>query len=97
MAQIVGPPLALAGRLDRLDAPLERLGARGAKRHMPHPRYLGGGQLQRVVLVVVPPAQVDRIAAAPTLGHAEDVHKKVKAFLGLRREQLHMSEMGQIE
>ena len=64
------------------DAVLQRFGARRAVGEMAHAGDLRGGQLQRVVLVVVPAAQVDRFAAPAALGHAEDSTKKRRLSSG---------------
>ena len=79
------------------DAALQRLGARGAVGEMAHAGDLGRGELQRVMLVVVPAAQVDRVALPAAFGHAEDVDEEAQALLGLRRQKLDMRQVRQIE
>jgi hypothetical protein len=54
-AVAVGPALARPGRLDRGDAPLERLRAPGAQSEHAHAAGVGGDQLQRPGLVVAQP------------------------------------------
>ncbi len=93
----VGPSLPVAGLLDDANAMLQGGGARGPEREMPHAGGLRGGQLERVVLVVVPPAQVDGVAAPATLGHAHDIDEETEALLGQWRQQLEVGEMGQVE
>ncbi len=98
MAEVaVGPSPAAARLLDDGDPVLQRLGARGTVGEVAHAGDLCRGQLQRVVLVVVPAAQVDRLAAPPALGHAEDVDEKAQALLGLGCEKLDVSQVCKIE
>jgi len=52
--------------------------------------------LKRVVFVIVPGAQVHRVAAAAALGHAEDVDEKPEAVVRLRRQQLDMREVREV-
>ena len=93
----VGPSLSGAAALDDRDAMRERLGARRAKREVPHAGDLRGRQLQRVVLVVVPAAQVHRVAATGALGHPHDVDEEVEALVGLGCQQLEVGKMREIE
>ncbi|MGH3218301.1 MAG: hypothetical protein ACRDPY_06155 [Streptosporangiaceae bacterium] len=51
------------------------------------------GELDRVVLVVVPRAQVDGVALAAVLGQAEDVHEESQARLGLSSQQLDVPDV----
>jgi hypothetical protein len=98
VAQIaLGPPLAVTGPLDDADAVLQGLGARcpvGEVAHASDPRL---GQLQRVALVIVPPAQIDRLAAPPALGHADDVEEEAQGGFGLRGQELHVAQVREIE
>ncbi len=63
-AEIAGllPAVAQAGGLDQRDATLERLRAPGAKAAVPQAGLRSFSQLQRPDLIVVPAAQVDRLA-----------------------------------
>ena len=58
----VDPPRPEPGRLDRGDAPLERLGAPRAQRDVAEPGLRRLRELQAVAQVVAPAAQVDRLA-----------------------------------
>ena len=49
------------------------------------------------MLVIVPAAQVHRIALPRALGHAEEVDEKAQALVGPRRQQLDVPEMRQVE
>src|SRR6185503_17751769 len=60
----VRPSLPEPGLLDDAYTILQRLGARRAKREMAHARHFRRRQLERVVLVVVPAAQIDGVALA---------------------------------
>ena len=90
-------PLAKAGRFDDADAPLQRFGARRAEGEMPHAGGLRRGQLERVVFVVVPAAQIDRVALTAALGHPHDVDEEVQALFGLGRQQFDVGEVREIE
>jgi len=46
--------------------------------------------------VIVPGAQVHRIAAAAALRHAEDVDEKPEAVVRRRRQQLDMREVREV-
>ena len=87
------PALASARRLDRRDAPLERRVARRAPRDRPDARALGGGQLERRALVVAPRAEVDGVAHALDLLHAEDVDEEVDGSRQVRRQELDAAEV----
>jgi hypothetical protein len=73
--------------LGQPDAALQSLGTRCAEREVPHAGRFRRGQLERVVLVVVPAAQVDGLPATAALGHAHHVDEEVQALVRLRREQ----------
>ena len=90
-------PMPKPEPFERGDAALQRLRAARAERHVPHARGLRGRQLQRMALVIVPAAQIDRVALAAALGHAHDVDEEVQALVRLRRQQLDVAEMGEIE
>ena len=51
----------------------------------------------RVVLVVVPAAQIHGVALARRLGHTHDVDEEIEALLRLRRQRFQMAQMGQVE
>jgi len=63
---------------------------------MTHAGHFGRGELENVMFVVVPGAQVHRITAQAALSHAHHLGEKTKALVGLRREQLDMREMGEV-
>ena len=90
----VDPALAEAGRLDRGDAPVERLGAPGAQRDVAEPGLRRLGQLQAVAEVVAPAAEEDRLALARLLLHAEHVDEEAQALVGRRRQQLGVADAG---
>ncbi len=89
----LGPADAEARGLDRLDAPLERLRAPGAEREMPHARLLRRRELQRVVQVIVVGAQINRVALARGLLHADHLDEEPQALVGLRRQHFDMRQM----
>ena len=93
----VGPTDIVARAFQRGDAALERLRAPRAKRHVGHARGFRGGQFQRVVLVIVPTAQINRIALARRFRHAHHVDEKFQAFVRLRRKHFHVREMREVE
>ncbi|MGX1292226.1 hypothetical protein AB7M75_002134 [Bradyrhizobium ottawaense] len=93
----VDPADIEAGALQRGDAALQRLLAARAQRHVLHARGLRRRQLERIALVIVPAAQVNRLALLAADGHAHDVNEEFQALIGLGRQQLHMAEMSQIE
>src|SRR5690606_9673232 len=70
---------------------------RSAIAAMRHAGRVGSSQLQRVELVVVPGAQIDRIALTATFGQSIDVDEEVEALLEPVGQQLDMTEMGDIE
>ncbi len=92
----IGPSAAGSRGIDDRHAVLERLGARRAKGDVAHARHLRRGELERVMFVVVPRAEVHRIAAPSALRHAHDVGEEPKALIRLRREQLDVREMGEV-
>ena len=97
MAEIAfRPPRAEAGGVDDRGAPFERFRARGAKRDVAHAGHFRRGELERVVFVIVPGAQVHRIAAAAALRHAQDVDEKPEAVVRPRRQQLDVREVGEV-
>ncbi len=63
---------------------------------MSQPRFWGIRQLQGMMLIIVPAAQVNRVAFSAVFRHPHHIHKKAQAFLGFRRQQLHMSQMSDI-
>ncbi len=64
---------------------------------MAHAGSFGRRQFERVVLVIVPPAQIDRIALSRGLRHAHHIDEKLQAFVRLRRQEFHVAEMREIE
>src|ERR1700683_1977403 len=64
---------------------------------MPHAGRFAGGQLQGMVLVIVPSAQIDRITFARCFGHPEHIHEKTKAFRRLWGQELQMAKMCQVK
>ena len=93
----IGPADLESGSLQRGDAPLQRLRASRPQRHVLHPGGLRRRQLERIALVIVPAAQIDRLALAAADGHAHHVDKEFQALVRLRRQQFHVAEMGEIE
>ena len=67
-------------RLDRRHPALERGLARGPQPDPADARGFVRGELDRMVLVVIPGAQVDRVALAAGLGQAEHVHEEPQAL-----------------
>jgi hypothetical protein len=68
MAEVaVGPPAPEARGLDDGGAPFQRFRARGPERHVAHAGHARGRELERVVFVVVPGTQIDRVASPTTL------------------------------
>ena len=84
------------GRLDRRHPGLQGGLTGGPQPHPPDARGLVRGELDRMVLVVVPGAQVDRVAFAARLGQAEHLHEEPQALAELGRQQLDISEVGNI-
>ena len=79
------------------DTARERLGAARAECEVPHSRGLRGSQLERVVLVIIPAAQVDRLAATGGFGHPHDVDEEVEALVGLGCEDFQVREVREVE
>ena len=71
-------------------------GLRVRKATWPSARLFRRGQLQRVALVIVIRAKINRIAFASAFGHAHDIDEEAQAFLGLGREQFQMAQVGQV-
>src|SRR6266700_3004981 len=88
------PADAQAGRLDRGHPAVQCLLAGRAQAGAADARGRRRGQLQAVVLVVVPGAQVDRVAAGPVLGEAEHLGEEPQALVRLRGEQFRVGEVG---
>ena len=76
------PADAEPGRLDRGHPRLQGGLAGGPQPHPADARGVVRGQLDRVVLVVVPGAQVDRVALAAGLGQPEHLHEEPQALSG---------------
>jgi hypothetical protein len=89
----VDPPLSQPGGLDRGDAALQALRARGAEAEDAHARGLGRRELQRPGLVVAPAAQVGRSARLVLDLHPDDVDEEAQARVFRRREQLDRAEV----
>jgi hypothetical protein len=92
----VVPSDVVAARLDRGHLPLERLGAVGAPRHVGEAGAVGLRELERVALVLAPPAQEDRLAGARLDLHAEHVVEVGEAPLRLRGEELDVVDVGEV-
>jgi hypothetical protein len=98
VAQVaISPSLAGPATFDDRHTSLQRFGAGRPKCEMAHPCGLCGGEFERVMLVVVPPAQVDRLAATRGFGHAHDVDKEVEALVRLGCEYFQVTQVGEIE
>src|SRR5215472_1522441 len=96
-ADIAVPPAdAEPGRVYRGHPTLQCILTRSAQPGPANPRGRRTGQFQAVVLVVVPSAQVDRVAAGPVLGGSGNLGKKPQALFGLRGEQLRVGQMGYV-
>src|SRR6201989_3283351 len=87
------PGDAQPGRFDRRYPCLQRGLARGPQPDPAGARGLVRGELHRVALVVVPGAQVHRVALAAGLGHAEHLHEEPQALAHLGGEQLDVAEV----
>ena len=97
VAQIAFVPTDVEfGAFEGRDAPFERLRAARAKSHVAHSSLLRGGELEGVALVIVPGAQVDRIAFPAAFGHPHDVDEEAQAFLRLGGEKLQMPQVGDV-
>jgi hypothetical protein len=97
MAQIAfGPPDGVLGSLERGDAAFQRLLAARTQSHMAHAGRLSGGEFQRVALIIVPGAQVDRVAFSAAFGHSHDVGEEAQALLRLGRKHLQMAQVGDV-
>src|SRR6202011_5601200 len=90
------PADAEPGRFDRRHPGFERGLARGPQPDPPDARGLVRGELDRVVLVVVPGAQVNRVALAAGLGQAEHLHEEPQALAQFGRQQLDVPEVRDI-
>jgi hypothetical protein len=93
----IGPADAAAHGLDSGDAAFQRGLRRRAVADMGHARRVGGGELERVELVVVPGAQVDGLALAAALGQAVDVDEEIEARLRLVGQQFQVAEVSHVE
>jgi hypothetical protein len=89
----VDPAQPEPGRLDRGDAPRERLGAHRAPGDAPHAGLRGGGQLERARRVIAVAAQVGRLPGDVHDLHAEHVPEVPEAPVQLRRQQLDVAEV----
>lgn len=63
---------------------------------MTQSRLLSGCELQRMALIVIPGAQVDRVSFNPTLRHAQNVDKETETFLQLGRKYFYVSQMSHV-
>src|SRR5262245_61148743 len=93
----VSPSLPGPAPFDDRHTPRQRFGTRRSKREMPHSRRLRCSELQRVVFVIVPTAQVDGVTAAGGFGHAHDVDEEIQALVRLGCEDFKMPEVREIE
>jgi hypothetical protein len=93
----LGPAEPAAHRLDDGDAPGQRLGRRGAIADMADAGRRRARQLQRMVFVVVPAAQVGRILVAAAFGEAVDPDEEVEALLEAVGQQLDVPQMGDVK
>jgi len=84
------------GALQGFDPALERVLAAGAKSHVPHSRLFGCCELQSVALVIIPGAEIDRIAIPAAFGHPHDVDEEADTFFWFRSENLQVPQMGDI-
>ncbi len=84
------------GPLECGNATLQRLRAAGPKRRVADARQFRCRQLQRVALIIVIRAQIDRVALAAALRHAKNVDKKIPTGLQLGGQQLKMAQMGKV-
>ena len=64
---------------------------------MAETRGLGRSELERIALIVIPGAQIDRFASTSADRHPHDVDEEGEALVGLRRQELEMAEMGNVE
>ena len=85
------------GALEGCDAPFERLRAARAKSHVAHSGLFRGRELEGMALVIVPGAQVDRIAFPAAFGHPHDVDEEAHALFGFRGEKLQVPQMGDVQ
>src|SRR5690348_14240287 len=90
------PGDAQPGRFDRRHPCLQCGLAGGPQPDPADARGLVRGELHRVVLVVVPGAQVHRVALAAGLGHAEHLHEEPQALAHLGGQQLDVAEVRDI-
>ena len=93
----IAPANVKAGALQCRSAAFKRLRAAGAKRHMADAGCLRCGELQAVALVIVPAAQIDRVALRAAYSHPEHVDEERAALLELGREQFHVPKVRDIE
>ena len=97
MAEVAFVPTDLEARaFQRGDAAFECLRTAGAISDVAEPSLFGRGELQRMTLVIVVRAQVNRITLAAAFGHAHHVDEEAQAFLGFRREQFEVAQVGHV-
>src|SRR5271166_277658 len=92
----IDPVNPRARPLDCVHTALKRPGASSPESHMPKGRRAGGRQLKRKLLVVVPGAQINRVALPAALGHAHDIDEEAQTFLRFWRQELEVAEMRHI-
>ena len=90
---VAGPADSRARSLDRFHSALECLRTSRPKGGVAQGCGLGGGQLKRILFVIIPCAKKDRIALAPALRHAHDIDEEAQALIRPRREKLEVTEM----
>ncbi|MNC96393.1 hypothetical protein D3C83_137540 [compost metagenome] len=64
---------------------------------MSEPGDLRRRELDRVELVIVPAAQVDRVAFPAAFGHAHDVDEEAEAVVRFGSEEFEMGEVSDVE
>lgn len=80
----VDPAVTQAGVLHRLDPALQGRLGHGPPPREAHPRMVAVGDLERVVVRVVPAAQEHRVATAAGLDHAEQVLEEPQGAVDVR-------------
>ena len=97
VADVAVDPFPLrAGRLERLDTPLERLRAHRPVREMVDSRCVRLGQLQRRALVLAESAHVDRASRFGRDIHAEHLAEVLEARRGVGGQELDVRKVGEV-
>ncbi len=92
----VDPADMMRGVLERRDPPLQRRSAAHAERGVHDAGSVRRGELERRALVIVPAAQIDAVAVAAGLGHAEHGSEELQRLIRFWRQNLDVAEMRQI-